>query len=75
MLDKLKKNKDIINIKEVDNLIKLECDKNNILSVLKKLKENDDFIFDQLLDITAVDNPSRECRFDLVYIIQSLKKK
>ena len=74
MLDKLKKNKDIINIKEVDNLIELECDKNNILSVLKKLKENDDFIFDQLLDITAVDNPSRECRFDLVYIIQSLKK-
>ena len=74
MLDKLKKNKNIINIKEVDNLIELECDKNNILSVLKKLKENDDFIFDQLLDITAVDNPSRECRFDLVYIIQSLKK-
>ena len=74
MLDKLKKNKDIINIKEGDNLIELECDKNNILSVLKKLKENDDFIFDQLLDITAVDNPSRECRFDLVYIIQSLKK-
>ena len=74
MLDKLKKNKDIINIKEVDNLIELECDKNNILSVLKKLKENDDFIFDQLLDITAVDNPSRECRFDLVYILQSLKK-
>ena len=74
MLDKLKKNKDIINIKEIDNLIELECDKNNILSVLKKLKENDDFIFDQLLDITAVDNPSRECRFDLVYIIQSLKK-
>ena len=74
MLDKLKKNKDIINIKEVDNLIELECDKNNILSVLKKLKENDDFIFDQLLDITAVDKPSREYRFDLVYIIQSLKK-
>ena len=74
MLDKLKKNKDIINIKEVDNLIELECDKNNILPVLKKLKENDNFIFDQLLDITAVDNPSRECRFDLVYIIQSLKK-
>ena len=74
MLDKLKKNKNIINIKEVDNLIELECDKNNIVSVLKKLKENDDFIFDQLLDITAVDNPSRECRFDLVYILQSLKK-
>ena len=74
MLAKLQKNKDIINIKEDDKLIEIECDKNNILSVLKKLKENNDFIFDQLLDITAVDNPSRERRFDLIYIIQSLKK-
>ena len=74
MLEKLKKNKDIINIKEYQKLIEIECDKNNILSLLKKLKENKDFIFDQLLDITAVDNPSRERRFDLIYIIQSLKK-
>ena len=74
MLDKLKKNKNIINIKEHEKLIEIECDKNNILSLLIKLKENDDFIFEQLLDITAVDNPSRESRFDLIYIIQSLKK-
>ncbi len=74
MLEKLNKNKDIINIKEHGKLIEIECDKNNILSLLKKLKENNDFIFDQLLDITAVDNPSRERRFDLIYIIQSLKK-
>ena len=74
MLEKLKKNKDIINIKEHEKLIEIECDKNNVLSLLKKLKENNDFIFDQLLDITAVDNPSRERRFDLIYIIQSLKK-
>ena len=74
MLEKLKKNKDILNIKEHEKLIEIECDKNNILSLLKKLKENNDFIFDQLLDITAVDNPSRERRFDLIYIIQSLKK-
>ncbi len=74
MLEKLKKNKDITNIKEHEKLIEIECDKNNILSLLKKLKENNDFIFNQLLDITAVDNPSRERRFDLIYIIQSLKK-
>ena len=74
MLEKLKKNKDIINIKEGDKLLEIECDKINILSVLKKLKENNDFVFDQLLDITAVDNPSRERRFDLIYIVQSLKK-
>ena len=74
MLEKLKKNKDIINIKEHEKLIEIECDNNKILSLLKKLKENNDFIFDQLLDITAIDNPSRESRFDLIYIIQSLKK-
>jgi len=74
MIVMLKKNKDIINIKEHDNLIEIECDKNNILYLLKKLKENNDFVFDQLLDITAVDNPSKERRFDLIYILQSLKK-
>ncbi len=74
MLEKLKKNRDIINIKEYKNLIEIECDKNKIISLLIKLKENNDFIFHQLLDITAIDNPSRERRFDLVYIIQSLKK-
>ena len=74
MLEKLKKNKDIINIKEHEKLIEIECDKNNVLSLLKKLKENNDFIFDQLLDITAVDNPSRERRFEVIYIVQSLKK-
>ena len=74
MLVKLQKNKDIKNIKEHENLIEIECDKNNILSLLRKLKENNDFIFDQLLDITAVDNPSREQRFNLIYILQSLKK-
>ena len=74
MLEKLNKNKDIINIKEHDKLIEIECEKNNIINLLKKLKESNDFNFDQLLDITAVDNPSKESRFDLIYIIQSLKK-
>ena len=49
MLAKLQKNKDIINIKEDEKLIEIECDKNNILSVLKKLKENNDFIFDLII--------------------------
>ncbi len=74
MLVKLKKNKNIINIEEHSNLIEVVCNKNNILSILKKLKEDNNFLFNQLLDITAVDNPSRESRFDLIYIIQSLKK-
>jgi len=73
MLAELKKIKDLIIISESNNLFEIECKKNNVIIILKKLKEKNLFLFDQLLDITAVDNPSRELRFDLIYIIQSLK--
>jgi len=73
MLEQLKKIKDIINITEVNYLLVAECNKNRVSVILKKLKESSLFLFDQLLDITAVDNPSNEFRFDLIYIIQSLR--
>ena len=73
MLEKLKKIKELINCIQNTYLIELECKKENVSSVLKKLKEENSFLFDQLLDITAVDNPSREMRFDVIYILQSLK--
>ena len=74
MLNELKKNIEILNIIESKFLFEIECDKGNINKILKKLKNEIVFSFDQLLDITAVDHPSREFRFDLIYIIQSLKK-
>ena len=73
MLAQLKKIKDLIIISESNHLFEIECKKNNVVVILKTLKEKNFFLFDQLLDITAVDNPSRELRFDLIYIIQSLK--
>tara|TARA_Y100000768_G_C23861485_1_gene625894 strand:+ start:245 stop:829 length:585 start_codon:yes stop_codon:yes gene_type:complete len=73
MLEQLKKIKDIINMTEVNYLLVAECNKNRVSVILKKLKESSLFLFDQLLDITAVDNPSKEFRFDLIYIIQSLR--
>ena len=73
MLAELKKIKDLIIISESNNLFEIECKKNNVIAIIKTLKEKNFFLFDQLLDITAVDNPSRELRFDLIYIIQSLK--
>ena len=73
MLAELKKIKDFIIIKESKHLFEIECKKDNVNIVLKKLKENSFFLFDQLLDITAVDHPSREFRFDLIYILQTLK--
>ena len=73
MLKELKKNINITNIYEDDYLINIQCDKNNVVLILKKLKDDNEYLFDQLLDITAIDYPSREFRFDLVYILQSLK--
>ena len=73
MLAELKKIKDFIIIKESKHLFEIECKKDNVNIVLKKLKDNSFFLFDQLLDITAVDHPSREFRFDLIYILQTLK--
>ena len=73
MLVELKRIKDFIIINESKYLFEIECKKNNVIIILKTLKEKNFFLFDQLLDITAVDNPSRELRFDLIYIIQSLK--
>ena len=73
MLDKLNKIKELTNISESNYLLEAQCSKNNIKLVLSKLKENNSFLFDQLLDITAVDHPSREFRFDVIYILQTLK--
>ena len=73
MLEELKKIKELIILNETNYLLEAECNKNDVGNIVKKLKENSLFIFDQLLDITAVDYPSRENRFDIIYIFQTLK--
>ena len=45
----------------------------NIYNLLDDLKKIDDLKFEMLLDITAVDYPQRSKRFELVYILLSLK--
>ena len=74
MIENLKQIKELININEKNNLIEIEFNKENTLKIFKILKEDIKFNFNQLLDITAVDYPSREFRFDIIYILQSLKK-
>ena len=44
----------------------------NIFKTIKNLKENQNFIFDQLIDITAVDYPSNFLRFEIIYILLSM---
>ena len=47
----------------------------NLLFLINKLKDNIDFSFNMLIDITAVDYPKRSKRFEVVYHLLSLKHK
>ena len=46
--------------------------KQNIFHTIKILKENQNLIFNQLIDITAVDYPSNSLRFEIIYILLSM---
>ena len=47
--------------------------KSEIVPIIKFLKDNEKLFFKQLIDITAIDYPSRELRFEIVYLLISLK--
>tara|TARA_Y100000590_G_C15243838_1_gene834876 strand:- start:95 stop:682 length:588 start_codon:yes stop_codon:yes gene_type:complete len=59
----------IINKKKYYEIL---VDKDDLYKTIKKLKENQKLAFDQLIDITAVDYPSKESRFELIYIFLSM---
>ncbi len=46
--------------------------KNDLFSFIKFLRDSEKLLFNQLIDITAIDYPSREFRFDIVYLLLSL---
>ena len=53
------------------NQIFIEIDKDDILDVVLFLKTNQDTKFRQLIDITVVDYPENNLRFELVYLFLS----
>ena len=61
-----------INFYNNDKYLGLNVNKYEIYSIIKFLKDNDHLRFDQLIDITAIDYPSRDLRFDIIYILISL---
>ena len=73
MIENLKELNELKNIKQKNSLVHADFNPESILKIFKTLKDENKYNFNQLLDITAVDFPSREFRFDLVYIFQSLK--
>lgn len=48
-------------------------DRDSLVEVCKTLKETEPFYFIHLSDITAVDYPDREKRFDVIYQLYSFK--
>ena len=79
-MDKFKNTKKIIsdnfnqniNFYNNDKYLGLNVNKSELCSIIKFLKDNEHLLFDQLIDITAIDYPSRELRFDIIYILISL---
>ena len=55
-----------------EKYIGLNISKENVYLLIKHLKENEKLNFNQLIDITAIDFPSRELRFSVIYILLSL---
>ena len=53
------------------NQIYLETDKDDLVDVCLFLKTNKDTKFRQLIDITVVDYPERNQRFDVIYLLLS----
>jgi NADH-quinone oxidoreductase subunit C len=74
MFEDLKKITELSSIKDKDIFYEASFNYENTLKLFQDLKNNELFSFDQLIDITAIDYPSREKRFELVYILLSMKK-
>lgn len=74
MLEELKKINELSNIKDKKLFFEGDFLKQDVVKLLRELKNNEAYCFDQLIDITAVDHPSKEKRFELIYILLSMKK-
>ena len=59
-------------VKEKKFYFEILIDKINLFSAIKELKDNKKLLFDQLIDITAIDYPTKSSRFEVVYIFLSM---
>ena len=55
-----------------DKYLEIKTEPVKTFKVIKELKEDTKLLFDQLIDLTAIDYPSREKRFDIIYLLISL---
>ncbi len=62
-----------VGIEAENNVLKLYAKPENILRLLYFLRDNSNLAFKQLTDLTAVDYPEKEERFEIVYQLLSIK--
>ena len=74
MLEELNKIKELNLIKDNKIFYSAFFSKENLTKLFNELKNNESLSFSQLIDITAIDHPSKEKRFELVYILLSMKQ-
>ena len=74
MLEDLKKITRLSSIKDKSIFYEAAFKREDISKLFQELKNSELFNFDQLIDLTAIDYPSREKRFELIYILLSMKK-
>ena len=60
------------NIISNNRYFEIQVNQSEIFNTIKELKEDSNFKFDQLIDLTAIDYPSREKRFDVIYLLLSM---
>ena len=65
--------RDVTNHEITNNELIISTKANNVYNLLEDLKKKEKLNFEMLLDITAVDYPKRAKRFEVVYILLSLK--
>ena len=65
--------RDVTNHEIKNNELIISTKANNVCNLLEDLKKKEKLNFEMLLDITAVDYPKRAKRFEVVYILLSLK--
>ena len=54
-----------------DKYLEIKTEAPKLIKVIKELREDTKLLFDQLIDVTAIDYPSREKRFDMIYLLIS----
>ena len=74
-LNQILSNENFKNLKIYNNekYLGIGTAKKSLYLLVNKLRDIEQLKFNQLIDVTAIDYPSREFRFEIIYIFLSLK--